>query len=298
MSKALLIGNDINSLSSGYDWKKLLEELIEYVEGARHIKPLNEQFPLFYEEICAYSNKYNIRSEKEIKNYICKKLANLEPNDIHRELLALEVPHVMTTNYDFSLEKASKEYLEEEKIINTGIVNEKRYSVFRNYKLGNIRYWHIHGDSLNTNSIALGYEHYSGYLQSMRSYIVSGTKDTYKNVRLDSLIKRIRAGELAEHYSWLEIFLTNDVHIVGLGLDFVEIHLWWLLTYRARSGSSGKAPFGNKIYYYYPEQRKTVDSTKLRLLKSNNVILVSCKRPNSDKQEYYADVIKQLGNRI
>jgi hypothetical protein len=34
--------------------------------------------------------------------------------------------------------------------------------------------------------------------------------------------------------SWLELFLTHHIMVIGLELAFAEISLWWLLTYRAR----------------------------------------------------------------
>jgi hypothetical protein len=40
-------------------------------------------------------------------------------------------------------------------------------------------------------------------------------------------------------YSWLDVFFRDDIHIVGLGLDYTEIDLWWALTYKARLKARG-----------------------------------------------------------
>ena len=40
-------------------------------------------------------------------------------------------------------------------------------------------------------------------------------------------------------YSWLDVFLRDDIHIVGLGLDCTEIDLWWAVTYKARKKAQG-----------------------------------------------------------
>ena len=29
--------------------------------------------------------------------------------------------------------------------------------------------------------------------------------------------------------SWIDLFLFEDIDIVGLTLDFSELHLWWIL---------------------------------------------------------------------
>jgi len=293
IKNSLLIGNDINSLSPGYDWGKLLNELVIYVGAENLISNLREQFPLFYEEICIFAATHGTKSEFEIKQFIGEKVQGLEPNKIHNQLLSLELNEVLTTNYEFTLEAAFLKSRVEFK--NEGIAAETRHSIFRHCHIGNKRFWHIHGDAHTPNSIALGYEHYSGYLQGMRNYVVSGTGDSYKNFRLEPLVKRLQVGPIICVESWLDVFFTHDVHIVGLGLDFVEIHLWWLLTFRARAASNRSKLLNlNKIYYYYPTQREDLDKTKLRFLRANNVLIQACDRPNNDKSIYYKNVIRKI----
>lgn len=252
-NSSLLVGNDINSLNPGYDWKQLLKDLINRIGANNEIVHIKEQFPLLYEEICTFANSRNTASEGEIKQFIADKVQKLNPNHIHAELTNLGIKEILTTNYEFSLEKSVNDSFTQ--FVNNGIVAETKYSIFRNTTLDGLRFWHIHGDAQSSGTIALGYEHYSGYLQNMRNYVVSGSRDSYKNVKFEPLVKRLR-NKLDENYkSWLDIFFTNDVHIIGLGLEFVEIHLWWLLTYRARAKNISKLLSRNKIYYYYPQYR-------------------------------------------
>ncbi|MGA8146168.1 MAG: SIR2 family protein [Gallionellaceae bacterium] len=290
---ALLIGNDINSLSPGYDWAQLLKDLVKDVGAKNKINDLREQFPLFYEEICIYAETHGTKSENDIKRFIGNKVQGLRPNKIHTDLLNLGIKEVLTTNYEFTLEQALKKT--PPKLKNEGRVSETRYSIFRHYKAKNVRFWHIHGDAHTPNSIALGYEHYSGYLQAMRNYVVSGTGDSYKDFRPDPITKKLRSNNPNEIESWLDVFFTHDVHIVGLGLDFVEIHLWWLLTFRARAAiKRSELNIQNKIYYYCPKQREDLDRTKLRFLRANNVLVQACDRPNEDKSIYYKNVIRKI----
>ena len=38
----------------------------------------------------------------------------------------------------------------------------------------------------------------------------------------------------AAPHSWVDLFLTEDVHIAGFGMDYSEADIWYLLSYRAR----------------------------------------------------------------
>lgn len=292
MANALLIGNDINNLSPGYDWAQLLSGLVGFVGANGKIGDLSEQFPLLYEEICAYAVSNGTKTELQIKDYIGEHVQQLIPSEIHRDILNLGIREILTTNYEFTLEMSISG--QQSAFKNQGKVTETRYSIFRNIQSGKSRFWHIHGDAHNPNSIALGYEHYAGYLQNMRNYVVTGTGDSYKNIHLDSITTKLRKSKNVEILSWLDVFFTHDIHIVGLGLDFVEIHLWWLLIYRARSGNSRKLFSTNKVFYYYPVQREDLDKAKLRFLRANNVIVLPCDRPNRDKTIYYKNVIRKI----
>lgn len=70
--------------------------------------------------------------------------------------------------------------------------------------------------------------------------------------------------------SWIDAFFYMNVHIIGLGLDFSEIDLWWLLTRCARLIQKlGKGKIENKIYYYCTDLMSKVSSQiqKCELLK-------------------------------
>jgi hypothetical protein len=52
-------------------------------------------------------------------------------------------------------------------------------------------------------------------------------------------------------HSWVGLFLQNDIHIVGLGLDYQEFVLWWLLGFKQRLKNLGKRPCGTTTYYAF-----------------------------------------------
>lgn len=155
------------------------------------------------------------------------------------------------------------------------------------YETENHKIWHIHGSQSRPGSITLGYEHYGGYLQKMRNYVTSFT------VGLSPLSRRIKA-DAVNYESWMDFFFTHDIYILGLNLDFVEMHLWWLLTYRARILVHGKLPITNKIVYYYPEAYHFGSINKLELFKANGVEVVALKQKEGSRMNYYLDVVEEV----
>ncbi|MFY0253132.1 hypothetical protein ACDQ55_04175 [Chitinophaga sp. 30R24] len=282
----LLIGNDINNISRGQSWKDLLQDIITFCHVGDCIEIDDKKpFPLLYEQIFLTASKQQKIREKDLKAFIAVKAAEIKANAIHSAIRTMQPKHILTTNYEFTLEGGTP-------IENTSIINEKFYSIFRRYQVDDITYWHIHGDCLNPMSINLGFEHYGGQLQLMRNYVVSGTIYASKEVPKPSLLRRIHARQVYFH-SWIDLFFIQDIHIFGLSLDFVETDLWWLLTYRARQKFHHKnVPVPNKIFYYIPEEFVVSSRCKLDLLEANDVIVISF--PGKDKEAYYNSIIQHI----
>ena len=127
----------------------------------------------------------------------------------------------------------------------------------------------------------------------MRNYVVSGVR--YKGQRFDALLRRMQKGALQFH-SWLDVFFSRDVHIVGLGLDFVEIHLWWLLTYLARSRRQPQKTmrYSQQVHYYLPSFLEDATADRLRLLRALGVNVVSIPARSNARRSYYERVIEAI----
>jgi hypothetical protein len=125
-----------------------------------------------------------------------------------------------------------------------------KYSLRRKAAFHNKQFHHIHGEARKPSTLCLGYEHYAGYLANMRDYV----KNTAK------MQTALQQGSLSRNDSWLDLFFTHDIHIVGLTLDVCEIDLWWLLTYRAQ------------LFHTNPNIHKNL---------KNEITLYSTKDPNS-----------------
>ncbi len=286
----VLVGNDINNVIKGHSWADLLEELTRYLSVSVNFPP-DKPFPLAYEEIHFKTLKNKIYIDKDIKKFVAKHVLDMNTGPIHQCIMELDCENILTTNYDLSLEKVFS--TAPDTLKNEGFIKESLYSIFRHHISGSKKIWHIHGSANTPQSITLGYEHYSGYLQSMRNYVVSGTKDSYKKRSFKPLTKRIKTDDI-ENISWLDVFFTKDVHILGLSLDFNETDLWWLLTYREKAKHNNLCPIKNDIYYYIPREFINSSQSKIDLLLSLGVNIVEQSGYHDNKITYYSNLISHI----
>ncbi|KOY43900.1 hypothetical protein ACX03_19690 [Vibrio parahaemolyticus] len=290
---AVLVGNDINNINPGNSWSDLLSELTEYLSISVDCEQ-DKPFPLEYEEVYFKAVKNGNYSEGDIKKFVSKHINKIGNSFIHEAVVKLNTNHIMTTNYDLCLESTITQ--NPEKLKNRGFITESKYNIFRNHIVDDKVFWHVHGSANAYLSITLGYEHYNGYLQHMRNYVVSGTKDTYKKKSFLPLTKRFKTDDV-ENQSWLDLFFTKDVHIIGLSLDFNESDLWWLLTFREKSKYSKSLNITNNIYYYIPEEYVKSSKSKIDMLRSVGVTIVSLKGHSISKANYYTNVIDGIARK-
>lgn len=290
-SKVLLVGNGINNVSNRIAWRQLIEGLIIHIGAEGQIEIRNKPFPLLYDEIFIEAIKFKKYKEEDIKEFIAKDVSELKKSKIHKEIIKLDFHDILTTNYDYNLEKEKIQDITNPK--NEGIVIEKTYNLFRHNKIGNTNIWHIHGECSLPSSITLGYDHYCGYLQYIRNYVVTGTGSSYRSITFKPLKEKFKKGDMKFH-SWVDFFFKKDIHILGFTFDFVEMHLWWILTYRARMRYEKKISFGNKIRYYYPDREVSKIQNKLDLLKSNGVIPFAIELNKGNWTQYYLDALEEI----
>jgi len=267
----LFIGNGINNLRKNNNWAKLVQGLQQVTQSPNPPKDLKSNFPLVYENYLWWGlNNRSIQSEKDLKTLIKNFLQNIKVNSIHKRIFSLKPKHIITSNYDFVLEQTNTP-------VNASIIKETRYSVFRKYSGRIQNVWHVHGDCHITSTITLGYEQYSGQLQALRNYVATGTNYASKNVPPQDLIQRLK-NNAVNYDSWVDFFYKNDIHIIGLRLDFIEIDLWWLLTYWARQRRRNGDIISNRIIYYIPEKHAKKAMGKIDLLRNLGVEVIISKR--------------------
>lgn len=289
MNKILLIGNDINNINNSTGWQDLLKQIVKFSGNNINVstkKPL----PLLYEEIYLKALKSDNIDEDELKTKIAEIISEIKPNEIHDELLNLDVRDYVTTNYDYVLQKRLLGNRPTKTLKNEGIIRETKYSVYRHNKLENKRFWHVHGEINVPKSITLGFEHYGGQLQQFRNYTVSGTSYKSKKVSALSLHQRLKQNKVTDD-SWIDFFFKDEVHILGLKLDYVETDLWWLITNRARFQLKNPRQYNNRIIYYCPLKYK--DEHKTSIMEANNIEVKFIK---FEGEKFYRESIKMINN--
>ena len=245
MKAALLIGNGPNRCyedrESPIAWSNLLKDFAQRKNVEFHE---NNSFPLEFEcmvnAICSQNTELSsVEVINEAKENIVKTVESLRIVDdpIHCRFTELDIDEILTTNYDYYLEKS---YAPDARITPG---REDKFSLKRCCEINGKRFRHIHGEALKPKTMCLGYEHYAGTVQHMREYVKSNhfEENFASNASFDPLTLPGK--------SWIDLMFTHNVHIVGLRLEMCEIDLWWLLTYRAY------------LYYMSEFSRKRVKNT-------------------------------------
>lgn len=291
MIQSVLFGNGFNLLSDGTpSWEKLLEDISK--------EPLEKDIPntLKYEAIIArapyrervaytfngkvytFNGKMYTYSgevvESQLKKDIASRVKEFPANEFYHRLAALPVNHFLTTNYDNTLSRTIGEdgFTPQNK-------SERLYSILRQYSSWDNRfYWPIHGNEDSPASIMLGYDHYCGALSRINRY-VKGT-DSVDGNRSDSMVNRLRNDKM-EIQSWIDLFFCSDIHIIGLGLAYEEIDLWWLLNKRKRIEQQFDGLIKNHIIYYPVED---MPNDKRQLF---DVLDVKVEAPDSYRRDFH-----------
>lgn len=256
MNNTLLFGNGLNQLTnSGPSWNYLLERL----KGNNTFKHDKLTNTLIYERIFLEREKPSLEKETIIKEEVASMMEEISESEYYQKIINLGFKNYITTNYDYAFRKTlSQEVLNE----NT----EKVYSIRRNLDFNNLKVWHIHGEINNPKSIQLGLDHYAGYISKIDSYIKGNyeyQKDS-ETKKVDSIVEKLQKNKY-DNVSWIELFFNTNIHILGLGLDYSEIDLWWILNKRARLMIDNN--INNRIIFY----TNKIDEQKRGLLNSFNV---------------------------
>ncbi len=253
-NNVIFFGNGLNRIQEGLDWNKLLDE----ISGGKILKDI--PLPFQYEDICLSDDAGDFDKgpscsvgEDELKQRIVDKLSIIHSNDVYEALAKMPINDYITTNYDKMLEKTLSE-MGYEVIDSDSDSSESRYSIHRynTLKKGDDvkRIWYIHGNIDKHNSIIMGYDQYCGELSKMDDWVKGSYKiianepikaihSRFPNTAHDDTIK-----------SWIDLFFTSNVHIIGYSMPFDEIDLWWLLDKRKRLIWEGRMATYGTIRFY------------------------------------------------
>lgn len=296
MEQAILFGNGFNRITNEKcSWDDILSSKVD--------KNLSEiTYTLQYESayLKEYQDNSNSNNESIFKEEILKGINSDFTNNIYELLADSPIKHFITTNYNTTLDNV---------LVKRGFTPDKNdksiekiYSIRRKHKFDKERetkeVWYAHGEVSNTKSIMLGYDHYCGSLAKINDYIKGkydnpGIKDKIRSIEQKlELWKNEKIEELSHSLiSWIDLFFFTDLHIIGLGLDFSETDIWWILNKRQRLIADGKVKeLPNKIYFYMTDE----DLQKRILLQYFGVEVIDYTIIGSTYEKKYYDAIKSV----
>lgn len=243
--KVLLIGNGpIVANGNAILWSELIKKM-----SSRNV-PIDQKIPYSLQATIATLDDDVSRRKKYYE--VFGKEYNYRENDFLSTILALPWDVVMTTNYTYDLENVLsprfveiKNKAESKYVYTTKKKNKKGYGHillrdFNRMPIGDDLFkdiWHIHGEIRNKSSIVLTHDEYARQVKALLTYNAE------------------RGNEYSDFYpeikfkSWLDYMILGDLYIVGLGMDFSEFDLWWILNRRLRE-KTGKG----KLYYFNPNE--------------------------------------------
>lgn len=276
----LFLGNGPHTLAKGPTWEHVIRDLCESYAPSVPFDTA-DPFPLIFEQLLLASPE-NSRREYQIKSEIAAKVDALETTETLRNILSYPWSEILTTNYDFLIEQTLDPGF---KPRNAGNKKESKYSLFRHHDTKNTRVWHIHGDVKAPNSILLGYDHYMGAVQKVRTHIVQ------KYFR-----KRVTYRPSSPNFAWAEHFLAEEhpnIVMLGFGFNPFEYDLWWLLVYRARRMARNLVKNSGTIQYFYPSSLESQIRRSTNLLAATGVKLTKVQSPDHG-QNYYERALRAI----
>ena len=85
--------------------------------------------------------------------------------------------------------------------------------------------------------------------------------------------------------TWATYFFTKNIFIIGFGMDYSEIDIWWLIIYRASIIINKKAKINNKIYFYYCYEENSKNSSFMDCLRSMQIEVLERKITQTNNWE-------------
>lgn len=267
MDNVLLLGNGFSRMlfADMPSWEELFD-------GAN--SPI-KNYTILYE---IFFLKNGGTNEATVKENLTKEImAKVSIAQINRNLRSLSefgvklkekhIYNILTTNYDNGLDVLLCDICGYKELPKTQ-TDEKVYSIrtykeYENKTLGHrVKLWKIHGEFNRIASIMYGYDQYCGALSKLSQYI----KGTYKSSSKSGPVCKTKIEEKCKYnifdgISWAELFFNSNIYIVGLGMQFAEIDLWWILNKRARIRAN-LSTVNNRICYLYSKNHDILDDKK------------------------------------
>ena len=261
IERLLLVGNSPN-LVDGQNrrskWSEALNRLEEVAKPYLDEIPENLSFPERMENIknCAKPGHKGHKDVKEAIKEWYKDLCGILPSPVHKMLTPLiqnYFRYVLTTNYDFAIEKAIHSCYKQKK---EGSKNYSDNNIILKPKKGVPQVSHIHGIASNSNRIVMSSSEYKDALDSLRN-----------------------PNRTDDKKSWLYFFIRSELHICGLELQDNEKLIWHAIKKRkewldGREYLKNERPYAFAYLFYTEGTDKSMKEEFWEVLKSYAIIPV------------------------
>lgn len=242
----LWLGNGVNRCFSGDSWKQIIEKILN--DGHSNYTPDQiYQLPATMQIIAATQDHVDTQMKDLAKDLCAQGNDGILQSFLQDNVLNLPLKHIITPNYTYELEKAvqgnysTSPANRSRKKTQDGSTKENQYMLYRysqpeNKESGKC-IWHIHGEACTPSTMVMGQYYYGQLIAQMQKYL-SDNMGYYKVCSKNGVLPKTK--------SWLDLFMTQDVYVIGFAMDLSEIDFWWLACYKKRH-------FDNtKIYVYEP----------------------------------------------
>lgn len=260
--RVLLLGNGISRAYEGMSWNRLLDEIKDEerfpLESKQYIMPMplkaamlaNNKLASKMREIVIDGNQSTDQKEEQNRKISWRDFVITTPemrNYIRRLIIEGDFDYVLTTNYSYEIELS---------LLNQEVLTPKEIARLMNYHevenaqtqflintfnmIDHIPVWHIHGEARKPNSMIIGSYYYGKILKRCVERLDGSERQTKGNSagqqrssgKYQIFRQNIRDKKPQKIGSWVDAFVLGDVYILGLGMDFSEADLWWLLEYK------------------------------------------------------------------
>ena len=262
-----LIGNGINKfMNNAVSWNDLLMHLIrdkglQLPESLKNVLKGDEsKVYLTFPEIFSLANieweKQKLPKDNSLKKEIILFFLKQKKPWASCALLdyaARTRKNIITTNYDFNIEKVLKINTAPTTLPNITDISKKSpyYYLFECFtKVDSAKVWHIHGHCGKSSSVKLGIDDYSNTFSYIKARLFRNGLDH---------INPADGNQWYGFASCLGPFITKPLVIAGCGLQSDELLLRQLLLYNFRARNikdTKRSPFPGGIYLSGPQKDK------------------------------------------
>lgn len=291
----IFFGNGVNLLSKeGKSWDAILRQIsigqvISSIPNTLKYESIVLPQDLYtdgYEgveiRIGGILDKLLVDTELFIKEKLAEKLAQSVPSDFYNKLANIKADNYITTNYEnFICDSLLKHGCKK-----GGGYNEPRHRLKPHFFLKRdeqpVRIWNIHGAVEDEDSILLGLYEYSKYVTD-----------------IEKVLKPIeQKSPDVDKTSWPYVMLHSNVHMLGFGLGYEEIDIWYILTFRKRLIRKEIIP--RNRFFYYSIMNNSYDKDKMEILKTLDVdvIPITLDKGENTYEKAYNEIYKRIREQV